>query len=169
MYGLLHTPWLKQSQIRAWRILLSRRWVRCRVTMCAPGVADRAMAAMRRTGLDTQYALRETFRACGLAVRTGGLAPCKSFVVASCAPSSRRPIGTTMPSRWPWMPWLPACLPRPRVYDLNHNRSTQRLETTQRHQLCTQQVRNVNLSVSLPWVLCCRGCLRNWLTKSHAS
>ena len=108
-------------------------------------------------------------RARCLAVAAGGLAPCKSFVATSYASSSRRPIGTTMPSRWPWMPWLPACLPRPRVYDLNHNRSTQRLETTQRHQLRTQQVRNVNLSVSLPWVLCCRGCLRNWLTESHAS
>ena len=46
---------------------------------------------------------------------TGGLTPSKSFVGTNCAPSSRRPIGTTMPSRWPWMPWLPACLPRPHV------------------------------------------------------
>ena len=165
-------PWpflLKQAQISARRILPSRRWVRSRMTTRAPGVADWATAAMRRTGLDTQYARRGACLACGLAVAAGGLAPCKSFVATSYASSSRRPIGTTMPSRWPWMPWLPACLPRPRVYDLNHNRSTQRLETTQRHQLRTQQVRNVNLWVSLPWVLCCRGCLRNWLTESHAS
>ena len=97
-------PWpflLKQAQISARRILPSRRWVRSRMTMRAPGVAEWATAAMRRTGLDTQYALRGAFRACGLAVRTGGLTPSKSFVGTSCAPSSRRPIGTTMPSRWP--------------------------------------------------------------------
>ena len=118
--------WLKQSQIRARRTLPSGQWALFRMTMCAPGVAEWATAAMRRTGLDTQYELRGAFRACGLAVRTGGLTPSKSFVGTSCAPSSRRPIGTTMPSRWPWMPWLPACLPRPRVYDLNHSRSMQR-------------------------------------------
>ena len=111
-------PWpflLKQAQISARRILPSRRWVRSRMTMRAPGVADWATAAMRRTGLDTQYALRGAFRACGLAVTAGGSAPCKSFVATSYASSSRRPIGTTMPSRWPWMLWLTACLPRLRL------------------------------------------------------
>ena len=117
---------LKQAQISARRILPSRRWVRSRMTMRAPGVAERATAAMRRTGLDTQYAPRGAFRVCGLAVAAGGLAPCKSFVATSYASSSRRPIGTTMPSRWPWMPWLPACLPRPRVYDLNHSKIIER-------------------------------------------
>ena len=114
---------LKQAQISARRILPSRRWVRSRMTMRAPGVAEWATAAMRRTCLDTQYALRGAFRACGVAATAGGLAPCKSFVATSYASSSsRRPIGTTMPSRWPRMPWLPACLPRPRLYDLNHSR-----------------------------------------------
>ena len=114
----LIVPWpflLKQAQISARRILPSRRWVRSRMTTRAPGVADWATAAMRRTGLDTQYALRGAFRACGLAVAAGGLAPCKSFVATSYASSSRRPIGTTMPSRWPWMLWLTACLPRLRL------------------------------------------------------
>ena len=120
-------PWpflLKQAQISARRILPSRRWVRSRMTMRAPGVAEWATAAMRRTGLDTQYALRGAVRACGLAVAAGGLAPCKSFVATSYASSSRRPIGTTMPSRWPWMPWLPACLPRPRLLQPRRDNSS---------------------------------------------
>ena len=111
-------PWpclLKQAQISARRILPSRRWVRSRMTTRAPGVADWATAAMRRTGLDTRYALRGAFRACGSAVTTGGSAPCKSFVATSYASSSRRPIGTTMPSRRHSMLWLTACLPRLRL------------------------------------------------------